>query len=34
LQAYEGLRGGGSLVGTDTVDGVIDIYRGRLTNVG
>lgn len=31
---YAGLRGGGSLVGTYTDDGIIDVYTGRLTNVG
>ncbi len=32
--AYENLRGGGSLLGTATDDGIIDVYRGRLTNRG
>ena len=29
---YTGLRGGGSLVGTNTDVGIIDVYQGRLTN--
>jgi hypothetical protein len=31
---YVGLRGGGSLVGTSTGNGIIDVYMGRLTIVG
>ncbi len=31
---YTGLRGAGSLVGTNTSSGIIDVYMGRLTNVG
>jgi hypothetical protein len=31
---YTGLRGGGSLVGTYTDDGIIDVYTGRLVNAG
>jgi hypothetical protein len=30
--AYTGLHGGGSLVGTYTDDGIIDVYMGRLVN--
>ena len=29
---YTGLRGGGSLVGTYTPEGLTDVYTGRLTN--
>jgi hypothetical protein len=29
--AYDGLRGGGSLVGTYTDTGIIDLYTGRVT---
>ena len=29
---YAGLRGGGSLVGTFTPDGIVDVYMGKLTN--
>lgn len=29
---YTGLRGAGSLVGTGTPDGIVDVYTGRLTN--
>lgn len=29
---YTGLRGAGSLVGTYTDDGIIDVYMGRLVN--
>jgi len=29
---YTGLHGAGSLVGTGTSDGIIDVYTGRLTN--
>jgi hypothetical protein len=28
---YEGLKGGGNLVGTYTEDGIIDLYTGRVT---
>ena len=31
---YAGLRGAGSLVGTNTGNGIIDVYTGRLTIVG
>jgi len=31
---YAGLRGAGSLVGTATNDGIIDVYMGHLTIVG
>ncbi len=31
---YAGLRGGGSLVGTATNGGIIDVYTGHLTNGG
>ena len=30
--AYTGLQGGGSLIGTFTEDGIIDVYIGRLVN--
>lgn len=32
--AYANLRGGGSLVGTYTNDGITDVYTGRLMNPG
>jgi hypothetical protein len=31
--AYTGLRGAGSLVGTGTETGILDVYAGTLTNV-
>ncbi len=30
--AYTGLHGGGTLAGTYTPDGIIDVYTGRLVN--
>jgi hypothetical protein len=31
---YTGLRGAGTLVGTNTDDGIDDVYTGRLHNRG